>query len=237
MKKNINEVVVWDEAVVINPRIEVNKINVMGETVLVLDNVLTEESYRTVGELSDKVTKSKYGVDPDNLNSHIDARFTGTDMPARLRDLIILCIREHLGMEVSPNTSNFSINYFMSKQGGEAFIGGSPHIDSEQGYASLLYLNKNKIAGTSFYRTHGGTCRIFDRRQAVKGLFMGGYLFTEEDFIQNFSGREVIEGIPNRLIIYPGNFIHGACHTNKEHTSEYRKTLVSFFELLLEYKN
>lgn len=232
-----NLIIDWDRIVVPNTHnIKVTKMEVFGQTVLVLDNVLTKESFEEVSRLSDELPVSNYKsyhIPPQ----FIDARFQGVDTLTPLSNIVVKCVRQYLGVECDVGKSDtWAINYFKTIDQEPPFIGGTPHIDSiGQGFASLLYLNNQEIGGTAFYKTKAGVCKVQDPAQKLRNQYSRDYRLTQEDYLRNFEDMEVVKGVPNRMLIYSSDMYHGASHSEQQHVDTFRKTLVCFYSHLYDY--
>ena len=234
----MNNIVDWDDLIVPNKDVEITKTSIFGNEVLILDNVLTEESFSNLSEVSKNLSISRYkssGSDP----GFIDARFSGVEELRPIASIVVNCVRNYWSMEVATNHGfGWAINYFKSLGTDTPFIGGNPHIDNGGGgVAALLYLNKCKVEGTALYKTNTGVSRVQHQGQEIPQNYGTDYRLTPKNFRDNFLAREVISGEPNRMIIYSEGMYHGASHTEQQHTNEYRRTLVSFYVPLFSHQD
>lgn len=234
----MNNIIDWDDLITPNKDVQVTVASIFGNEVLILDNVLTEESFSNLSEVSKNLTISRY-KSCDSSQGFIDARFSGVQELKQITSIVLNCVRNYWSDEVSPNRDfGWAINYFKSLSTDLPFIGGTPHIDNGgTGVAALMYLNNCKVEGTALYKTSTGVSRVLHTRQIAPYDYSQDYRLTAKNFRDNFVAREVIPGEPNRMIIYNEGLYHAASHTEKQHTNEYRRTLVSFYDPLFSHSD
>ena len=94
--------------------------------------------------------------------------------------------------------------------------------------AAIIYLDKNNISGTNFYKS-----KIFGKEKFVSSKIHNQNNFTEKEFEKarnqnnlHFKKTVEVEGLYNRAVIYDAKIYHGA---DLHPTNTERLTQIFFF--------
>ena len=132
----MNNFIDWDSLIVPSKDIQVTKMRVFDSDILVLDNVLTEESFSNLSEVSKTLSISQYNEPPLD-RGFIDARFNGVQQLKPIVNIVLNCVRQYWSAELATDPDfTWAINYFKSLDTSLPFIGGAPHVDGVEGVAA-----------------------------------------------------------------------------------------------------